>query len=166
MVPSTPCRLCKLCFTAWRLQRKACVCQRGQISAHQSWCLRSPHWPQGQKAKLLSRCSTRGPKLRLRCSYCHLSPKRKDSKLPCQELWPPCQYNTQPLSLILPVNMKGVAKATWCSSILTQKITISFDVCEFVWVFASEHFICNSLKCDKELHLMQMNAYSIGGWGG
>lgn len=33
-------------------------------------------------------------------AYCHHSPKRKDSKLPCQELWPQCQYNTQPLSLI------------------------------------------------------------------
>ncbi len=33
-------------------------------------------------------------------AYCHQSPKRKDSKLPCQELWPQCQYNKQPLSLI------------------------------------------------------------------
>lgn len=53
--------------------------------------------------------------------YCHHSPKRKDSKLPCQELWPSYQYNTQPLSLILPVNIKGVTKGTWCNSILATK---------------------------------------------
>lgn len=76
-VPSTPRHLCKLCFTAWRLQRKACVCQGGQISAHQSWCSRSLHWPLEQKAKRLSHCGTRGPKLMLQRPIVTSHPKEK-----------------------------------------------------------------------------------------
>lgn len=87
MVPSTPGHLCKLCFTVWRLQRKACVCWGGQISAHQPRCLRSTWWPWGQKVEVLSRCSTRDTN-ESTAAYCRHTPKRQGSKLPCQELWP------------------------------------------------------------------------------
>lgn len=98
-VPSTPCYLCKLCFMAWRLQRKACVCQGGQIRAHQWQCLRSKRWPSGHEVKALSHWSTWDMN-EPTAVHCHHLPKRKESKLPFQELWPLCQYNTQPLSLI------------------------------------------------------------------
>lgn len=81
VVPRTPRCLWKLCFTAWRLQRKACVCWGGPISAHQSWCLRSLHWPWGQKAKLLSHCSTQGTRMSLQLSI--VSPHQKEKTANC-----------------------------------------------------------------------------------
>lgn len=120
-VPPTAHHLCKLCFTAWRLQRKACVCWGGQISAHQSWCLRSPHWPWGKKPSCFHTAVHRDFN-ESTVAYCHHSLIRKDSKLPCQELWPLCQYNTEPLSVILPVDIKWVTKGIWCSSILSTKL--------------------------------------------
>lgn len=55
------------------------------LISHGVW---DPHDdPRGQKVEVLSRCRTRDTN-ESTAAYCHHTPERQGSKLPCQELWP------------------------------------------------------------------------------